>query len=255
MRPSFGQSFRHGEHRHRGRPSFGHPHEAFGPEVPFDPAEAHGGFPPPPPQPPFGGPWPGMPGAPGMPGFPGFSGARDMRRGGGRRRGHGGGRRSRRGDVRAAILALLAERPMHGYEMIQEITERSGQFWRPSPGSVYPTLQLLSDEGLITSTEGSGGKRLYELTKEGQGVAPKHAAAPPWEHIAQDVDPHDVNLRNAIGQLMGATMQVAHAASENQKQRAIEILNEARREVYAILGEVEPPPVATDEDATDDDEE
>jgi DNA-binding PadR family transcriptional regulator len=139
--------------------------------------------------------------------------------------------------------------------MIQEITERSGQFWRPSPGSVYPTLQLLSDEGLITSTEGSGGKRLYELTKEGQGVAPKHAAAPPWEHIAQDVDPHDVNLRNAIGQLMGATMQVAHAASENQKQRAIEILNEARREVYAILGEVEPPPVATDEDATDDDEE
>jgi DNA-binding PadR family transcriptional regulator len=189
-----------------------------------------------------------------MPGFPGFPAARDMRRGGGRRRGQGGGRRSRRGDVRAAILALLTERPMHGYEMIQEITERSGQFWRPSPGSVYPTLQLLADEGLITSTEGSGGKRRYELTDEGREAAQKHATAPPWEEIAQDVDPNDVNLRNAIGQLMGATMQVAHAASGNQKQRAIEVLNEARREVYAILGEVEPPPVATDEDPIDDDE-
>ena len=156
--------------------------------------------------------------------------------------------------MRAAILALLTERPMHGYEMIQEITERSGQFWRPSPGSVYPTLQLLADEGLITSTEGSGGKRRYELTDEGREAAQKHATAPPWEEIAQDVDPNDVNLRNAIGQLMGATMQVAHAASENQKQRAIEVLNEARREVYAILGEVEPPSVATDEDPIDDDE-
>src|SRR5262245_38984181 len=109
MRPSFGHREHH--HHHRGRPAFGDPQEAFGPDIgPFGPAQAHGPFPPPPPpQPPFG-PWPGMPG------FPGFPGGRDMRRGG-RRRGHGGGRRSRRGDVRAAILALLAERPMHGYEM------------------------------------------------------------------------------------------------------------------------------------------
>ncbi len=244
MRPSFG----HREHHHhqRGRPPFGDPREAFGPEDgPFGPPHAHG---PVPPQPPFG-PWPGMPG---FPGFPGFPGGRDMRRGG-RRRGHAGSRRSRRGDVRAAILALLAERPMHGYEMIQEISERSGQFWRPSPGSVYPTLQLLADEGLIASTEGSGGKRRYELTEEGRAAAEKHAATPPWEEIAQDVDPHDVNLRNAIGQLMGATMQVAHAATESQKQRAIEILNSARREVYAILGEVEPPPVAEDADDEDED--
>jgi DNA-binding PadR family transcriptional regulator len=141
---------------------------------------------------------------------------------------------------------------MHGYEMIQEITERSGQFWRPSPGSVYPTLQLLADEGLITSTEGSGGKRRYELTDEGREAAQSHTTAPPWEQIAQDVDPHDVNLRNAIGQLMGATMQVAHAATGTQKQRAIEVLNEARREVYAILGEVEPPVVPVDEDDDED---
>jgi DNA-binding PadR family transcriptional regulator len=242
MRPTFG----HREHHHRGRPAFVDPHEAFGPESGiFDPPQAHGPFPPPPP--PFGS-WPGMP--PGMPGFPGFPGGpADMRRGG-RRRGPGGGRRSRRGDVRAAILALLAERPMHGYEMIQEITQRSGQFWRPSPGSVYPTLQLLADEGLISSTEGSGGKRRYELTVEGRSAAETHAAAPPWDEIAQDVDPQDVHLRNAIGQLMGATMQVAHAASEGQKQRAVEVLNEARREVYAILGEVEPPATT---DAGDDD--
>jgi DNA-binding PadR family transcriptional regulator len=189
---------------------------------------------------------------PGMPGFPGFPGGPGGRRGGGRRRGHAGGRRSRRGDVRAAILALLADRPMHGYEMIQEITERSGQVWRPSPGSVYPTLQLLADEGLIVSTEGSGGKRRYELTEEGRAAAEKHAVAPPWDEIAQDVDPQDVSLRNSIGQLMGATMQVAHAASESQKQRAIEVLNEARREVYAILGEVEPPAAAADEDDDED---
>ena len=241
MRPPFGQR----EH-HRGRRAFADPHEAFGPEGDFPPPHAHGPFPP---QPPFG--WPGGPGMPGFPGFPGFPGGRDMRRGG-RRRGHGGGRRSRRGDVRAAILALLAERPMHGYEMIQEITERSGQFWRPSPGSVYPTLQLLADEGLITSTEGSGSKRRYELTDEGRAAAEPHAAAPPWDQIAQDVDPHDVNLRDAIGQLMGATMQVANAATDNQKQRAVEVLNQARREVYAILGEVEPHAVADDDEDDED---
>ena len=247
MRPSFGHSHRR-EHHRRGQPDFDFSQEAFEPEVPFDPRTAHGVFPPPPPPPPpVGGPWPGMPGAPGMPGYPGFPDPRNLRRA--RRRGHGGGgRRSRRGDVRAAILALLSERAMHGYEMIQEISERSGQIWRPSPGSVYPTLQLLADEGLITSSEGSGGKRRYELTEEGQGVATKHAAAPPWDEIAQDVDPNDVGLRNAIGQLMGATMQVAHAATESQKQRAIEVLNEARREVYAILGEVEPPTVAEEEE-------
>ncbi len=96
--------------------------------------------------------------------------------GGGRGRGHGpgrrghGGRRSRRGDVRAAILALLAEQPRHGYEIIREIGERSGGFWRPSPGSVYPTLQMLADEGLVTSKD-EHGKKLFELTEAGQEAA------------------------------------------------------------------------------------
>src|SRR6478736_4656246 len=83
-------------------------------------------------------------------------------RSGGPRRGRGGPR-ARRGDVRAAILALLAEQPMHGYEMIKEIEERSGGYWRPSAGSIYPTLQLIEEEGLITGEE-SDGKRRFSLT-------------------------------------------------------------------------------------------
>ena len=232
MRPTFGHR-EHDEHRHHG-PHLGH-HQFGDPRGfgAFAPPQARGPFPPMPPVPPFG--WPPGPSF----GDPGG------RRGRGPRRGPG--RRSRRGDVRAAILALLAERPMHGYEMIQEITERSGQYWRPSPGSVYPTLQLLADEGLVEITEGSGSKRHYALTDEGRQAAAKHEGNPPWEQIAQDVDPSDVSLRDAIGQLMGATVQVANAATERQKQRAIEVLNGARRELYNILGETEP----TDADELD----
>jgi DNA-binding PadR family transcriptional regulator len=219
------------------RPTFGHRRTHHHVPDGMDYAERQPPFPPLPPMPP-GGPWPGGP-------FGDFAGGRRGRSRGHR---HGPGRRSRRGDVRAAILALLVERPMHGYEMIQEITERSGQFWRPSPGSVYPTLQLLADEGLISSTEGSGGKRRFELTDEGRTVA-EQLGTPPWEQIAQDANPSDVTLREAIGQLMGATFQVAQAATDQQKNRAVQVLNEARRELYAILGEAEPPP--TDEDDED----
>jgi DNA-binding PadR family transcriptional regulator len=80
--------------------------------------------------------------------------------------------RARRGDVRAAALALLAENPMNGYQIIQEISERSGGVWRPSPGSVYPALQQLEDEGLIRAEEGAGGRRAYQLTDDG-GATPK----------------------------------------------------------------------------------
>jgi DNA-binding PadR family transcriptional regulator len=155
----------------------------------------------------------------------------------GRARGRGGhGRRGRRGDVRAAILVLLAERPMHGYEMIQEIAERSQDLWRPSPGSVYPTLQLLVDEGLITGTETEGSKKLFELTDVGKAAAEK-VETPPWDEIAEGVDPAHLNLRAAVGQLFGAVAQSAHAASAEQQQRVIEIVNNARREIYTILGE------------------
>ena len=152
---------------------------------------------------------------------------------GGRR---GGGRRGKRGDVRAAILSLLAERGMHGYEMIQEIAERSQNVWKPSPGSVYPTLQLLEDEGLIVAGDSEGSKKLFVLTAEGRAAAEK-IETPPWEGLADDVEPGQANLRNAAVQLAGAVRQAVFAASEDQQQRIVEIVNKARRDIYGVLGE------------------
>ena len=152
---------------------------------------------------------------------------------GGRR---GGGRRGKRGDVRAAILSLLTERAMHGYEMIQEIAERSQHIWKPSPGSVYPTLQLLEDEGLIAATDSEGSKKLFELTADGRAAAEK-IETPPWEGLADDVEPGQANLHSALAQLVGAVAQSAYAASEEQQERIVEIVNAARREVYHVLGE------------------
>ena len=170
------------------------------------------------------------------PGFgPDFGGGFGGGRGG--RRGHGRGR-GRRGDVRAAILKLLAERPMHGYEMIQEIAERSQDLWKPSPGSVYPTLQLLVDEGLLVSGESEGSKKLFELTDEGRAAAEKIETAP-WDAITEGADPGQVNIRAAVGQLFGAVRQAAFAANAEQQQRIVDIVNNARREIYQILGESE----------------
>jgi DNA-binding PadR family transcriptional regulator len=181
----------------------------------------------------FGGFGPGFGGGFG-PGFgPGFGGGFGGSRRGRRRGGPG---RGKRGDVRAAILTLLAERPMHGYEMIQQIAERSDGLWKPSPGSVYPTLQLLEDEGLVTVSESGRSKKLFELTESGREAAAKVETAP-WDEIAEGVDPAQMNLRAAIGQLFGAVAQSAHTATEEQQQRIVEILNTARREVYGILGE------------------
>lgn len=159
---------------------------------------------------------------------------------GGRRRGGPGGRRGRRGDVRLAIFALLAEQPRHGYEIISEIGERSAGLWRPSPGSIYPTLQLLADEGLVLSRE-AGGKRLFELTDEGRAAVEQQESTPPWEHMAHEADPVEAELRNAAGALMGAMQQVSAAASPTQKTKAVSVINEARRELYGILGEIEDP--------------
>jgi len=182
----------------------------------------------------FGGPGFGGPGfggfGPGL-GFGFGPGGRGGRRGGPR-----GGGRSRRGDVRAAILTLLTDRPMHGYEMIQEINERSQQLWKPSPGSVYPTLQLLVDEGLLVATEAGGSKKLFELTDDGRAAAEKIETAP-WDEITEGADPGAVSLRSAVGALMGAVAQSAHAASADQQQRVVDIVNNARREIYQILGE------------------
>jgi DNA-binding PadR family transcriptional regulator len=101
---------------------------------------------------------------------------------------------------------------------------------------VYPTLQLLDDESLITASESEGSKKLFELTDAGRETAAK-VETPPWEEITEGADPGQMNLRAAIGQLFGAVAQSAHTATEEQQKRIVEILNNARREVYGILGE------------------
>ncbi|MFF3557524.1 PadR family transcriptional regulator [Streptomyces tsukubensis] len=157
--------------------------------------------------------------------------------GGGRGRGGGGGRgRARRGDVRASILALLRDRPMHGYEMIQEIGERSGGAWKPSPGSVYPTLQLLEDEGLIVSAS-EGGKKLFTLTDSGRTEAEAGPEAP-WEEVGRGVDWDTVNeIRQAGWGLMEAFGQVWKTGSPEQRQKAVEVINESRKKLYLILAD------------------
>jgi DNA-binding PadR family transcriptional regulator len=149
--------------------------------------------------------------------------------------GRGGGPRVRRGNVRAAILALLAERPMHGYEMIQELEARTNGLWRPSAGSIYPTLQLLEDEELVTGEE-SEGKRRFSLTDAGRAEA-EQLERPPWEEVADQGEGHASSLRDSAFQLGAAVMQVARTGSEDQIARTREILNDARRRVYTMLGE------------------
>lgn len=166
-------------------------------------------------------------------GFPHEPGRRGGTRGGPRGRRHGG--RGRRGDIRTAILILLAEQPRHGYEIIGEISERSSGLWRPSPGSIYPTLQLLADEGLVTSSE-QDGKRLFELTDTGRTAA-EDLGVPPWESIARDTDPVELELRTASGALTSAMRQMATAGTDTQKAKAVAVLNDARRSLYAILGD------------------
>ncbi|MEV6166230.1 PadR family transcriptional regulator [Streptomyces sp. NPDC052052] len=152
-------------------------------------------------------------------------------------RGRGGGRgRARRGDVRASILALLKDRPMHGYEMIQEIGERSGGTWRPSPGSVYPTLQLLEDEGLIVSAS-EGGKKLFTLTDSGRAEAESGSDAP-WEEVGRGVDWEGAReIRQAGFGLMEAFGQVWKTGSADQREKALAVVNDARKRLYLILAE------------------
>jgi len=151
---------------------------------------------------------------------------------------HGG--RRRRGDVRVAILALLTERPMHGYEMIQELEERSDGMWRPSAGSIYPTLQLLEDEGLIVGEEHEG-KRRFTLTDAGRETAAKRSAdrPPPWEQAAEGAEGERQELFNSIKQFAQAVVQIAQVGTPDQAERAKVILDDGRKKLYAILAEEE----------------
>ncbi|MDQ6837091.1 MAG: PadR family transcriptional regulator [Actinomycetota bacterium] len=144
----------------------------------------------------------------------------------------GHGPRANRGDIRAAILALLAEAPMHGYQVIQEIGTRSGGVWTPSPGSVYPTLQHLEDEGLIASEQGEG-KKVFSLTEAGRATNP--GARAPWEEVG--VDARLVELRDGIGQVANAVRQIARGGTPAQVKAAKTVLADTRRALYRILAE------------------
>jgi DNA-binding PadR family transcriptional regulator len=151
------------------------------------------------------------------------------------------GRRAARGDVRAAVLLLLAEEPRNGYALMQEIEERSEGVWRPSPGSIYPALAQLEDEGLVEATkEGSG--RVFALTDAGREhvEARREELGEPWKAVSGGFPKEAGELRDLMMQLGAAAMQVVHAGTAEQRKRAVELLTEARRGLYRILSEDEP---------------
>jgi len=172
------------------------------------------------------------------PHHPGCRGREEFARSRGFGYGRGrGGPRARRGDVRAAVLALLAERPMHGYEMIKEIEERSEGAWTPSAGSIYPMVQLLEDEGLIRGEE-DDGKRRFTLTDAGRAEHEEKAAdVAPWDAVRAGSPAGHIALRDSIGKLFAAVRQVGQAGDEDQRKQVTELLDETRRKVYAILAE------------------
>ena len=152
----------------------------------------------------------------------------------------GGGRgRRRRGDVRTAILMLLAEEPRNGYQVMQTIEERSGGRWRPSPGSVYPTLSQLEDEGLIRSIDRDGGK-LLEITDQGRERLNESKTDPaPWAQ-EEDDDPqiHSLSeIASLVVQIGKAAWQVAQEGDERQSEKACQTLAETRRALYRILAQ------------------
>ena len=162
----------------------------------------------------FGGPWGGWPGPPGF--------VRAQKAG--------------RGDVRAAILALLREGPRNGYQIMSEIEERSGGAWRPSPGAVYPALQQLADEGLIESEE-SSGRRAFRLTDEGRRYVEENPdkARAAWESMAQGEPGEMPGLFVQAARLGGSIVQVARDGTQEQIHAAEALLEQTRRSLYQIL--------------------
>ena len=151
--------------------------------------------------------------------------------------GRGRGPRVRRGDVRAAALSLLAEGPRNGYQIIQEISERTDGVWRPSPGSVYPALQQLEDEGLIQPETGESGRKAFALTADGRAYTESHAdeLAASWDAVTGSVDDGEVQLRQLIRSVLMAVSQVSQAGSAAQVKQAARVLTDTRRSLYRIL--------------------
>src|SRR2546427_11198039 len=149
-------------------------------------------------------------------------------------------RKARRGDIRTAALLLIAEEPRNGYQIMQEVEERSGGVWRPSPGSVYPALAQLEDEGLIRSEE-SDGRKVFVLTDAGRAhVEERDPSKPaPWEEISGDVSDEAHALGRLVRQVWVAFVQGSRTGSEEQIAKAKEVLAEARRRLYLILADGE----------------
>jgi DNA-binding PadR family transcriptional regulator len=199
-----------------------------------------------------GGPWgPGGPGGFGRPGHPGpppwVAGLFGLAQGDRQR-----GPRVRRGDVRSAILDVVrtaqeAGEEINGYQVIQQIADRSDGAWRPSPGSVYPTIQQLEDEGLVETGE-ARGRRSVRLTATGETYVAEHAdeLAAVWAPFQDAADGADgesgpyADLRPEIGQVMGAVWQIVSTGSEAQRAAAVDVLVDARRKLYGILADGDP---------------
>ena len=193
-----------------------HQHQHMGPGFrgQFGPRGPRGGF---------GGPWEGFDAARAMRGFggPGFGPH---------------GPRARRGDVRSAILGLLAENPSNGYGLIKAIGDRTEGAWTPSPGSVYPTLQQLEDEGLVSQEDGP--RSAYSLTDAGRTYVDAHRdEIDAAFRSAGDRLGGGEPLMAAFGKLAGAAMQFRSGVTPEQRARATEKVDELRRELYRILGE------------------
>jgi DNA-binding PadR family transcriptional regulator len=156
------------------------------------------------------------------------------------------GPRVRRGDVRVAILAVLAEEPLNGYQVIQQISERTDGAWRPSPGSVYPTISQLEDEGLIEGDD-VRGRRTLRLSQDGRDYLSGHAeeVAEVWAPFesagGRTRDKGDGNdfasLKPELGRVMNAVWQIISTGTDDQRRDAIGVLVEARRALYRILAD------------------
>ena len=155
----------------------------------------------------------------------------------------GGGRRAPRGDVRTAVLLLLEQEPMHGYQLMQAIAERTGGAWTPSPGAVYPTINQLEDEGLVTVTA-DAGRRLVTLTDAGRAYLAENRET--WgDPFEQFEGRQGTDLRRVAVELLDATRQVGRAGTDAQREAAAKILTDARRAIYLLLAD------GADESTTD----
>lgn len=160
----------------------------------------------------------------------------------------GRGRKARRGDIRTAALLLLAEEPRNGYQIMQEVEERSEGAWRPSPGSVYPALQQLEDEGLIRSEE-HDGRKLFALTDAGREVVKERGSErpAPWAQVGGDVGSQARELGKLMREFASAFTQVVQSGGESQMGKAREILIQARRDLYRVLADGDTPSEGSDE--------